>query len=55
VTAVAKKGLTLLVVAFAVFYLLTQPEAAADALQGAADGVLRAFDQVVRFITALFD
>lgn len=54
-TAVAKKGLMLLVVAFAAFYLLTRPEDAASALEGAGDGVRTAFDQIVRFLTALFD
>jgi hypothetical protein len=50
---VAKKGLMLLVVAFAAFYLLTEPTGAANALQGAADGVRSAFEQIVRFFTAL--
>jgi hypothetical protein len=55
VTAVAKKGLTLLVVAFAVFYLLTRPEEAADALQVAGDGLETAFRRIGRFFSALFD
>jgi hypothetical protein len=55
VTAVAKKGLTLLVVAFAAFYLFTQPEGAANALEGAGEGVMTAFEQIVRFLTALFN
>ena len=54
-TAVAKKGLTLLVVAFAAFYLFTRPEDAADALQGAGEGLRAAFEQIVRFMRALFD
>lgn len=53
-TRVAKKGLVLVVVAFAVFYLLTQPEGAAQAIRGAAGAVIGAFEQVVRFISALF-
>ncbi|MGH3356209.1 MAG: hypothetical protein ACRDOJ_09950 [Nocardioidaceae bacterium] len=52
---VAKKGLTLLVVAFAAFYLLTQPEGAAGAIQGAGEAVMSAFEQIVRFVTALAD
>jgi hypothetical protein len=55
VTAVAKKGLTLVAVAFAAFYLFTRPEDAADALQGAAEGLRAAFEQIVRFLRALFD
>jgi hypothetical protein len=55
VTAVAKKGLTLLVVAFAVYYLLSQPEDAADAIQVAGEALRTAFEQVMRFFSALFD
>lgn len=51
---VAKKGLALLVVGFAAFYLLTQPESAADAVRGAVGAVIEAFEQLVRFITRLF-
>ena len=54
-TAVAKKGLTLLVVAFAAFYLLKQPEGAADAIQVAGEALRTAFEQVMRFFSALFD
>jgi hypothetical protein len=54
VDAVAKKGLALVVAAFAAFYLLTQPESAADAVRGAVGAVMEAFDQIVRFITRLF-
>ena len=53
-TAVAKKGLTLLVVAFAAFYLLSRPEGAAEAIQVAGEALRTAFDQVMRFFTALF-
>jgi hypothetical protein len=55
VTAVAKKGLTLLAVAFAVFYLLQRPEEAADALKVAGEALRSAFDQIGRFFSALFD
>ena len=52
--AVAKKGLALVVAAFAAFNQLTQPESAADAVRGAVGAVMEAFDQIVRFITRLF-
>lgn len=48
-----KKILTLLAVGFGVFYLLTEPAAAADAVSGAVDGVLRAFDNVTVFVQEL--
>ena len=38
-TSVAKKGLTLLVIAFAGFYLLTQPQDAAGAVKGAVTAI----------------
>ncbi|MBA3234197.1 MAG: hypothetical protein H0T17_09685 [Propionibacteriales bacterium] len=53
VTDVAKKGITFLVLAFAVFYLLTQPEAAANAIKGAGQAVIDGFEQLVRFLSAL--
>lgn len=53
-TDVIKRTLALLVVAFAVFYLLTQPEAAADAIRGAASAIGTGFDAVIRFFGALF-
>ncbi len=43
-----------LVVAFALFYLVTQPQAAATAVRGAAGAVLVAFDSLIKFFTALF-
>lgn len=43
-----------LVIAFAAFYLLTQPVGAADAIKGAAAAVGEAFEAVIRFISALF-
>jgi len=54
VAAVGKQGLVLLVVAFAAFYLLTEPEGAADAIRGAFGAVMEAFEQIVRFISRLF-
>ncbi len=53
-TSVAKKGFTLLVIAFAGFYLLTQPQDAAGAVKGAITAIGDAFDQVVTFFSALF-
>lgn len=50
---VAKRGLALLVIGFAAFYLLSEPENAASALQGAFDAIGAAIGQVVRFFTAL--
>lgn len=38
---------------FAVFYVMTQPAAAADAVRGAVSVVGDAFDSLVAFITAL--
>ncbi len=54
-TDVAKKGVTILVIAFAAFYLFTQPEGAADAVSGAANAVGDGFDAVIRFFNALVD
>lgn len=51
---VAKKLLGLLVAGFAIFYLLSQPESAAEAVRGAVGAVMEAFSQIVRFITRLF-
>ena len=43
-----------LVIAFALFYMLTQPAGAAQAVRGAADAVGVAFNSIIEFITALF-
>jgi hypothetical protein len=53
VTDVAKKSVTLLVIAFALFYLFTQPENAADAVRGAGNAVGDGFQAVIRFFNAL--
>jgi hypothetical protein len=53
VTDVAKKGVTLLAIAFAAFYLFSQPENAADALKGAFDAVTDGFHAIIRFFNAL--
>jgi hypothetical protein len=49
-----KKLLIGLVVAFAAFYLFTQPVGAADAIKGAAAAVVDGFEAVIQFLTALF-
>jgi len=48
-----KKVLGALVVAFALFYMLTQPQAAAEAVRGAIGVVGDAFTATITFITAL--
>lgn len=53
VTDVVKKTAGLLVVAFAVFYLLTSPEAAADAVRGAGSAVATGFEKFIQFCGAL--
>lgn len=54
-TDVVKKSITVLVIGFAAFYLFSQPERAADAIQGAFDAVLNGIDQIIKFFTALAD
>lgn len=49
-----KKVLIWLVLAFAVFYLISQPASAASAIKGAASGVAVAFTSVITFFTSLF-
>jgi len=49
-----QKLLVGIVIAFAAFYLLSQPEGAADAVKGAASAVGTAFESLIAFITALF-
>jgi uncharacterized membrane protein len=48
-----KKLLGVVVIAFAVFYLLTQPQSAAQVVRGAVGVVGDAFDSVITFISAL--
>lgn len=52
-TDVAKKGVTLLAIAFAAFYLFTEPVNAADAIKGALDAVANGFHALIRFFSAL--
>jgi hypothetical protein len=49
-----KKLLGVIAIAFALFYLLTQPQAAADAVRAGLGVVGNAFDALVTFISALF-
>lgn len=49
-----KKTLIWLVIAFAVFYLISQPSSAAGAIKGAAVGVQAAFNSIITFFTSLF-
>ena len=48
-----KKVLLLLVIGFAIFYLLTRPEGAATAVEDATAGVVGAFESVARFLSSL--
>jgi hypothetical protein len=52
-TDAAKKGITFLVIAFALFYLVTQPEGAASAVKVAVAGVGQAFAAIIKFFNAL--
>lgn len=49
-----KKILIWLAIGFAVFYLLSQPTGAANAIKGAADGIASAFNSIITFFTSLF-
>jgi hypothetical protein len=49
-----KKLLGVIAIAFAVFYMMTQPAQAADAVRGAVAIVGDAFGSFVTFIAALF-
>ncbi len=50
---VLKKALAALILGFAVFYLLTAPAGAADAVSNAADAVMDGFGQVGVFVNEL--
>ena len=50
---VMKKVVTLLVIGFGVFYLLTAPAGAADAVSNAAGAVMNGFGQVGVFVNEL--
>jgi hypothetical protein len=53
VTDVARKTTVFLALAFVVYYLVTQPEGAADAVRGAMDAVVQAVNAIIRFFSAL--
>jgi len=50
---VLKKVFVLLIAGFAVYYLLTTPEGAAEAIRNAFNAVLDAFGQVMVFVNEL--
>lgn len=49
-----KKAIVLIVAGFAIFYLLTAPQGAADSVRGAFGAIIDAFGQLVTFINRLF-
>ncbi len=49
-----KKVIALLVIGFAVYYLLTAPEGAATSVRNAFNAVIDAFSQVMVFVNKLF-
>lgn len=51
--AIARKMVVLLAVAFAVFYLVSQPEDAADAVRDVFTFVGEVFDAIIRFFRRL--
>ena len=50
-----KRVLTILAIAFAAYYLFTNPTAAANAVQGALGAVAGAFEAIITFVTELFN
>jgi hypothetical protein len=52
---VAKKVLTWVAIAFAVFYVLSQPTDAAAAVESAGNGLRTAADAIATFFNALVD
>jgi hypothetical protein len=49
-----KKLVGVVVAAFVVFYLFSEPKHAADVVRGAVDLAGQGFDAIVAFLTALF-
>ena len=49
-----KTFLTILVVAFIVYYVLTEPSAAADGVNALLSALASGFDAVITFFTQLF-
>ncbi len=52
-TRAVKKTLIILAIAFAAFYLLSQPENAAEAIRGGIDAVVAGIGQLFDFFAAL--
>lgn len=48
-----KKAAVILVALFVVYYLLTAPQGAAEAVEGAVDAVMEAFGQIFVFFETL--
>ena len=53
VTDVVRKGVVLLAIGFAVFYLVTQPERTADVVGGTWDAAVDGFNAIIRFFRRL--
>jgi hypothetical protein len=53
-TVVVKKVLAALAIAFLVYYLITQPQAAADAVSAVGSALVSAFNSIITFFTELF-
>jgi hypothetical protein len=51
---VFKKVLTVLAIAFAAYYLITAPQAAASAVSGAGAAIASVFESIIVFFTSLF-
>lgn len=49
-----KKLVGVVLIAFALFFLLTQPQSAAEVVKGAGGVVQDAFNAAITFISALF-
>lgn len=50
----AKKVVTWVAIAFVAFYLVTNPENAADLVRSAGSGIASLFDAVIRFLSSVF-
>ncbi|MET1038684.1 MAG: hypothetical protein ABW075_10430, partial [Aeromicrobium sp.] len=51
--SVLKKVVALLLIGFVIYYLLTTPTSAADAVSDAFDGIMNAFEQLETFFNEL--
>lgn len=50
-----RRILWVLAIALALFYILSQPQHAADAVNAIAAAIVAAFQQIIEFLTALGD